>query len=577
MIINDDIFNVLPTIEKCSQNLIFSDPPYNLSSKWQVSNDRVVLEGKGQDFMNKWQGLSDKDLEIMFEEFYRVLKHGGYCCMWSLSRQHLPFMYYANKAGFEQLQSINSFFISSFPKAMDLSKALDKYYGEERIETGVIKIHARKGVSIAEDRTVIGAGAFGEKRSENITSASSNLAKKYDGYKSSIVPLKEVSETLLVFHKPFKYKSIIPDIIAKEENNESDIHGCGININGNRVSVSQTDKKDIGRMINRNIREIDDGWGMQDNKADYVSVLSEDGRYPSNLYLIDGFNYTPEQIKEILTNKQLHIFENIGIDIEPLEYMIEEKQIEYICNYFNKFEVSKVLDEQSGVTKSWSGQFYNKPFNPYTGNSLQSSSTTRKQDEYFEGFNDDGGCSRILHKCLYELEEFNLFNYCTKVSSFERNAGCDDLIEKDVLGYDFDPEHPYKSGKMNGGNIHQLIYSVTGKLPKPLKNNHPTLKNMNLQYKIMNLFLCPKEDIKDFKILIPFCGVLSEYMSAMALGIPEENITGIEISKEYCEIGEARKAYWTKHNFYFKEDKEKRNELKDKAIKKEDQKKKSFF
>jgi len=104
---------------------------------------------------------------------------------------------------------------------------------------------------------------------------------------------------------------------------------------------------------------------------------------------------------------------------------------------------------------------------------------------------------------------------------------------------------------------------------KKLKNNHPCLKNMNLQYKIMNLFLCPKEDIKDFKILIPFCGVLSEYIPAMALGIPEENITGIEISKEYCEIGEARKAYWTKHNFYFKEAKSELADIKNKVSEKE--------
>lgn len=142
MIINDDIFTVLPTIEKCSQNLIFSDPPYNLSSKWKVSDDRVVLDGKSSDFMNRWSGLSDKDLETMFEEFYRVLKHGGFCCMWSLNRQHLPFLYYANKAGFENLQSISSYAISSFPKAMaidkklltDCEKELKEKYNIENIE-----------------------------------------------------------------------------------------------------------------------------------------------------------------------------------------------------------------------------------------------------------------------------------------------------------------------------------------------------------------------------------------------------------------------------------------------------------
>ena len=556
MIINDNIFNVLPTIEKYSQNLIFSDPPYNLSSKWKILDDKVVLDGKANDFMSKWEGLCDKDLEIMFEEFYRVLKHGGYCCMWSLNRQHLPFLYYANKAGFEQLQSINSFFISSFPKAMDLSKALDRYYGEERTEVFIREdFYKRSNKNNFETNSV---GIQGEKG--RYTKPVGDLGKKYDGYKSSIVPLKEVSETLLVFRKPFKYKQIVQDIIAKEEDNESDIHGCGINIDGNRVETTKENEPYINRFIEKNgkgysysDKKTYQGQSFQENSTLQV-VDKADGRYPSNLYLIDGFNYTPEYIKEILINKQLHIFENIGIDMEPLEYMTEEKQIEYICKYLGKFEVSKVLDEQSGVTKSWSGQNHNN-FNPYGGNALLKSNTERKG--FFGGYDDEAGCSRILHKCLYELEEYNLFNYCTKVNSHERNSGCDNLEDKKFGTYAQD-----EWSQQNMGNSPDAFRLS-------VKNNHPTLKSLKLNYSLINLFLCPKEDIKDFKILIPFCGVQSEYMSAMALGIPEKNITGIEISKEYCEIGEARKAYWIKHNFYFKEDKGNLNNFKDTAENKE--------
>ena len=84
------------------------------------------------------------------------------------------------------------------------------------------------------------------------------------------------------------------------------------------------------------------------------------------------------------------------------------------------------------------------------------------------------------------------------------------------------------------------------------------------------------------KLLIPFCGVLSEYLPAMSLGIPEENITGIEINERYCKIGEARKKYWTKNDFYFKLDKKeftkKKQELEKKKIKEDKKyKKKKLF
>jgi len=557
LIINDNIFTVLPTIEECSQNLIFSDPPYNLSSKWKLQNDRVVLDGKGRDFMNKWDGLSDIDLETMFEEFYRILKHGGFCCMWSLSRQHLPFLYYSNKAGFENLQSISSYFISSFPKAMDLSKMLDKHYGEEREVIG--KRFNGKG---SDSNSGIYAMNNGDSQlTKDIDIASSHLAKKYDGYKSSICPLKEVSETLLVFRKPFKYKSIITDIVAKEENNETDIHGVGINIDGNRVGFTSNDDSRVDKNYNHKAKA-----GLEFEKDNYKgeeqTLYSQNGRYPSNLYLIDGFNYAPEQIKEILTNKQFNILENIGIDIEPLQYMLEEKQIEYVCNYLDKFEISKVLDEQSGILRSGSMED-TSGYSSFYFREVENRDRTTIHANHYEG------CSRILHKCKYELNEFNIFNYTTKVSSFERNAGCDKLDDLKI--------------EQSNANVIELknnINTSSGKerlVKEFVKNNHPTLKNMNLQYKLMNLFLCPKEDIKDFKILIPFCGVQSEYIPAIALGILEENITGIEISKKYCEIGDARKEYWIKHNFYFKEDKKEKEELKNEAIKKDSGLNKKLF
>lgn len=390
-----------------------------------------------------------------------------------------------------------------------------------------------------------------------------DFIKKQHGFKSSICPLKETHETLLVFRKPFKY-SICTDIILKEIKGDTEISGCGINIGGNRVGIDNLENEKGYRPNAHNHKHIGNKFEgiyspIKEHTKQDLGYYNSNGRYPSNLYLIDGFNYTPEQIKEILVNKQLHIFENIGIDIEPLEYMTEDKQIEYICNYLDKFEVSKVLDEQSGNLKSGDDCIRTKVSDSYHGN-------FGKSGDIQTTYGDEGGCSRILHKSLYELEEFNIFNYCTKVNSHERES----MISGSIKEKSFGQSNQAKAEILRGNDSFKGNQNGMNNV-KRIKNTHPTLKNMNLQHKIMNLFLCPKEDIKDFKILIPFCGVQSEYMSAMALGIPEENITGIEISKEYCEIGEARKSYWTKHNFYFKETKKEANELKEEAIKKDKQ------
>ncbi len=61
-------------------------------------------------------------------------------------------------------------------------------------------------------------------------------------------------------------------------------HGTGaLNIDGCRVATTPADARDVGRVINRNVRQ-DRDWGMNRNGSDVVaSVVPAEGRWPANV------------------------------------------------------------------------------------------------------------------------------------------------------------------------------------------------------------------------------------------------------------------------------------------------------
>jgi hypothetical protein len=71
----------------------------------------------------------------------------------------------------------------------------------------------------------------------------------------------------------------------------------------------------------------------------------------------------------------------------------------------------------------------------------------------------------------------------------------------------------------------------------------------------------------DQKVYIPFSGAWSEIIGFLGAGYEEKNIYGCEINPDYIEIGQARQKFWSEHNYFFKEDKPKYNEIKDKVKK----------
>ena len=395
-----DSLEYLSELKEYSQDIMFCDPPYALGSEVIVRPDGKVDYKKAVDFMSKWDMPTGEYWEQWFKEAYRSLKHGGHLVMYGMDRQLLLFKYYGHLAGFTEKQSMYWYFISNFPKATDLSKMIDK-----------------------------NAGAFGEERTTEITLPSTDLAKKYDGYKYSISPLKQTNETIMIFQKPYKTGSCLHDTLAYE-NGDTDCACGALDIDGNRVGTSDNTKRSVG------------GW-------------------QSNGYV--GGN----------------LEKNYGIENQN-----DRELGRYPAQTFVDSQAADALDKQSGVSKG----------NNSCGGGVGGIWTTGNSKQVGIGYDDIGGCSKILHKCNYEEAEHDLYIYQPKVSKAERNAGCE--------------------------------------------NNHPTLKPIDLNYKILKLFKTPNEQT----ICFPFAGAGSEIIGGIKAGFNKWH--GCEISEEYVEIANARIKHW---------------------------------
>lgn len=438
-VITSDSLEYLKLFNDYQADILFCDPPYALGSEIIIRQDGKVDYKKASDFMNKWEMPTGEYWEKWFIEAYRTLKHGGYLLMYGMDRQLLLFKYYASLAGFQEQQSIYWYYISNFPKATDLSKMIDKNAGaiREQLEPSP---NARPN-SLKEDN-LYKAGTVGKEF--NLTTPSTDLAKKYNGYKYSISPLKQTCETIMVFKKPNKTGSVLHDTLAME-NGDNTITCSALNIDGNRVGYDMNDTNPATNPRYRfeNGYKIPEKGQKSNGTSNFTSSKNDinlDGRYPSQTF-IDS-------------------------------------------------QVAEKLDLQSGIIKS-SNNRINKIGTPT--DSPTSFGVANKEHEY----NDIGGCSKILHKSDYEKIDFDLFIYNPKVSKQERNKGL-----------------------------------------QGIKNNHPTLKPIELNKKILKLFKTPNEQV----IIYPFAGSGSEIIGGLKANF--RNWFACEVNDNYTKIANARIKYF---------------------------------
>jgi len=273
---------------------------------------------------------------------------------------------------------------------------------------------------------------------------------EYEGWGTA---LKPANEPICMARKPLSEKTIAENVLE---------HGTGgINIDGCRIGT--TDNLSGGVYSNGDLISNPNNITSERKKLNKEDFIQPEGRFPSN-------------------------------------FIIDE-------------EASKILDEQSGDSKSQGGK----------GKSTQKSLDRTDIGYGFKeidnaaglgGYGDTGGASR--------------FFYVPKVSKKERNMGLDDFDDKTKNQVNNSNYKLQPNGEM-----------VLNTKDTTSKNTHPTIKPINLLTYLVRLITPPNGVVMDC-----YMGSGSTGIAALLEGF---QFIGMEMDEEYFNIAEARIDSWEQY------------------------------
>ena len=233
-LVNSDCIKHLKTLDDNIFDSCVTDPPYHLTSI--VKRFATSTEPKGPlykrlstGFMGQtWDGGDVAFTTEMWKEVYRTLKPGAYLLAFSAARNYHRMAVAIEDSGFEIRDQIMWIYGSGFPKSLNMGKQMDKKLGNKRIKTGQVKTHARKGVAVAEERTAINAGSFGQEVEEEITVGTS----EWEGWGTA---LKPAHEPIVMARKPID--GSVADNILEHRTGAINIDDCRVE-NQNRFPAN---------------------------------------------------------------------------------------------------------------------------------------------------------------------------------------------------------------------------------------------------------------------------------------------------------------------------------------------------
>jgi len=253
---------VMKTFPSESVDCIVTDPPY------------------GYSFMGKHWDKAVPAVEV-WRESLRVLKSGAFMFVMSSPRQDVlsQMIVRLGQAGFEiGFTSIYWAYASGFPKAMNVSKAVDKRLGVERKITGT-RVSAFGDAELSEtedDRNLWGKPSTTELQLKD--KCASEEAKVLDGSYGGFQP-KPAVEVIIVCMKPLSEKTFVDQALA---------NGKGVTwLDDCRIPFEIN--QDFDEAVKAH-READVAY-KQDGRKTVIpsggSVSRPEGRFPANLLVSD--------------------------------------------------------------------------------------------------------------------------------------------------------------------------------------------------------------------------------------------------------------------------------------------------
>ena len=347
--------------------------------------------------------------------------------------------------------------------------------GEAGFQSGYLEWYTGQGFPKAQALDRLGAG------------------EAWSGHKTCA--LKPSHEPILCFKAPMRNNNYA-ELATKYGS------GC-LNIDGGRVPIDPEADASQLRTMNRGQRTEDTGgqtWGMSKTAGDIPQVVHPEGRYPANLILectCERTEVVAAPVYGDISNAGPRNNAVFGEDAKPRGdwQAYRGKAVVHTdpdCPCF-------MLDKQSGVSKS--------PTKVTRGSSRGMAFGMGEQEDV-PCFGDTGGASR--------------FFYNSKAIRREREAG--------LLG---------RAPCVKCGVLDSLIHLnlKTGKTEKCIRNDHPTVKPVQLcQY--LSTLLLPPSSVPGRHILVPFSGSGSEILGCLLAGWDE--VVGVEQDAHYCQIAEIR-------------------------------------
>ena len=271
MVINGDCLEVMRKMDENSIDTIITDPPYHLTSITKRFGKKGSAPAKfGTDgafqraskgFMGKeWDGGDIAFKPEVWKECLRVAKPGATMLCFGGTRTSHRMTCAIEDAGWIIKDVIMWLYGSGFPKALDISKSMDKKAGAEREVVGVAGKSGSKRNSMQGDFT---GGEYME------TVPTTDEAKQWDGWKSH--GLKPAYEIIIVAMKPNDGTYV---------NNALKWGVSGLNIDKCRIGTS-------GARNNDN-KPAGDGYTKGQVYGKYKPTEKVDynkGRFPANVIL----------------------------------------------------------------------------------------------------------------------------------------------------------------------------------------------------------------------------------------------------------------------------------------------------
>lgn len=249
-IITGDCMDVMSDLPAESVHAVVCDPPYGLAFMGRSWDDFEPREY--QTFCENWA-----------REAKRVLKPGGHMLAFSGNRTHHRLFSGVEDAGFEVRDTVTWHYGTGFPKALDVSKAIDKQADAEREVVAEREAHDMTGGNYGTEE--------GRGRTHTIeeTKPATDAAEEWDGFKTA---LKPATEYVVVARKPLGEDTVAENVLA---------HGTGaLNIGETRIGLTDGEDNPTGSgnaPKDGEFGEHDFGNGGEGYET------PDEGRYPANV------------------------------------------------------------------------------------------------------------------------------------------------------------------------------------------------------------------------------------------------------------------------------------------------------